>query len=257
MTSLNNKTVLITGATSGIGLACAEVFAAKGAKLIITGRRENRLKELSERFNKEYKNRTCYLCFDIREYEQVKKTIRSLPDDFREIDILINNAGLAAGLEKVQEASVENWERMINTNIKGLLYMTREVLPGMIERQRGHIINIGSTAGHEVYPKGSVYCATKHAVDALTRGIRMDVMDTPIRVSTVDPGLVETEFSIVRFNGDKNQADNVYKGMTPLTGTDVAETVLFVATRPPHVQIAEVIIMATDQGSAVLVHRKK
>jgi NADP-dependent 3-hydroxy acid dehydrogenase YdfG len=187
----------------------------------------------------------------------VESALESLPDEWRMIDILVNNAGLARGFSKVHEGLVEDWEEMIDTNIKGLLYVTKTIIPWMLENGSGDIINIGSIAGHEVYPNGNVYCASKHAVDALTRGIRMDLIGTPLRVATVDPGMVETEFSIVRFHGDKNRADKVYKGLKPLSGEDIADAVYYCASRPAHVQIAEIIIFPTAQRTATMAHREE
>ncbi len=255
METIKNKVVFITGATSGIGKACAESFASEGAKLILTARRENLLNDIKNELTTKYNTDVLSLALDVRNRNEVQKVVASLPDQWKNIDILINNAGLAKGMNKIYEDDIDNWEDMIDTNIKGLLYVTRAIVPGMVERESGHIINIGSTAGHEAYPKGHVYCATKHAVNAITKGLRMDVVDKNIRVSTVDPGAVETNFSIVRFSGDKEKAKNVYKGLTPLTGADVADAVLFCATRPPHANIAEIILMPTQQASAMVFHR--
>jgi 3-hydroxy acid dehydrogenase / malonic semialdehyde reductase len=251
MPSVENKTVFITGASSGIGAACARLFASHGFPLILSARRKDRLDEIVSGLNTDIH----IFQLDVRNAQQVKEKIDSLPPEWAAVDILINNAGLARGLSRLQEGDLQDWEEMIDTNIKGLLYVTRTLLPGMIARGHGHIINIGSIAGHEVYPNGNVYCASKHAVDALTRGIRMDLAGTPIRVSTVDPGLVETEFSVVRFHGDRQRARNVYKGMTPLTAEDIADAVWYCASRPSHVQIAEIILMPTAQRSATLVSR--
>ncbi len=255
METIKNKVVFITGATSGIGKACAESFASEGAKLILTARRENLLNDIKNELSTKYNTDVLSLALDVRNRNEVQKVVASLPDQWKNIDILINNAGLAKGMNKIYEDDIDNWEDMIDTNIKGLLYVTRAIVPGMVERESGHIINIGSTAGHEAYPKGHVYCATKHAVNAITKGLRMDVVDKNIRVSTVDPGAVETNFSVVRFSGDKEKAKNVYKGLTPLTGADVADAVLFCATRPPHANIAEIILMPTQQASAMVFHR--
>jgi 3-hydroxy acid dehydrogenase / malonic semialdehyde reductase len=253
--ALANQTVLITGASSGIGRASAEAFAAKGARIIICARRADRLDELKARLEKEYHASVYSFVLDVRDREAVNQTIDSLPEDWKKIDLLLNNAGLSRGLDKLQEGLVEDWEEMIDTNVKGLLYMTRKIVPGMIERGLGHIINIGSIAGHEVYPKGNVYCASKHAVDAITQGLRLDLVDTPLRVTAIDPGLIETEFSEVRFHGDKERAKSVYKGLEALTPEDIAETIVWCASRPAHVQIAEVIILPTNQASAAVVHR--
>ena len=252
---LKGKIALITGATSGIGKATAFAFAKEGCSLILTGRRTERLTEVGEEIKKRFKTDYIALPLDVRDRQAVNAAIDGLPEFWQSIDILVNNAGLARGLSKIHEADVDDWEQMIDTNIKGLLYVTRAVVPGMVKRGRGDVVNIGSIAGHEVYPGGNVYCATKHAVDALTKGLRIDLVDTPIRVSSVDPGMVETEFSIVRFKGDVERAKNVYKGFQPLTAEDIAETILFIVTRLPHVQIADVIIFPTAQASGMIVHR--
>ena len=251
MTSLKDKIVLITGASAGIGKAAAFQFAQQGAKLILCARRKERLLKLAEELQIE-----CYLIeLDIQKREDVEMAISGLPKEWQAIDILVNNAGLGRGLDKLHEGNIDGWEEMIDTNIKGLLYMSRAVIPGMVSRKSGHIINIGSIAGHEVYPGGNVYCATKYAVDALTKGMRLDLVDTPLRVSTVDPGLVETEFSDVRFYGDNERAKTVYQGYKALEPVDVADTVVWIASRPPHVQIAEVVIFPTAQGSATVTHK--
>ncbi len=257
MNSLKNKIVLITGASSGIGKACASAFAKEGADLILTARRLERLNDIAESLIKRNNIKVLTFEIDVRNNETVKNIISSLPQEWKEIDILINNAGLARGFSKIYEGEVEHWEQMIDTNIKGLLYMTRQVLPSMVNRKTGHIINIGSTAGHEVYASGNVYCATKYAVNALTQSIRLDVLDKNIKVSTVDPGMVNTEFSEVRFSGDKGKAEKVYEGLIPLAAEDVAEAVLFCATRPPHVNINEVILTCTAQASSTQVYREK
>jgi len=255
MTSLTNNTVFITGASSGIGRSCARAFAQAGAKLILVARRKQRLAQLAADLKKQFHTETFLGELDVRENKAVVKFYKKLPEHWRQIDILVNNAGLSRGLDKLYEGNIDDWEEMIDTNVKGLLYVSRVVLPGMVERRKGMVINIGSIAGHETYPSGNVYCATKHAVDALTKGMRMDLVDTPIRICTVDPGLVETEFSEVRFHGDKARAKKTYQNMVPLTPDDIADVVLFAATRPPHVQLAEVIIMPTAQASTTLVHR--
>lgn len=255
MVSLANKIVFITGASSGIGRSCARAFAEADAKLILIARRKNRLEKLAVDLKKQFNTVAFIDGLDVRDNRAVAKFYKNLPVEWRNIDILVNNAGLSRGLNKLYEGRFEDWEEMIDTNVKGLLYISRTVLPGMIERKKGTVINIGSIAGHDVYPGGNVYCATKHAVDALTKGMRMDLVDTPIRVCTVDPGLVETEFSEVRFHGDKERAKKTYQNLTPLTPDDIADAVLFAATRPLHVQIAELIIMPTAQASTTLVHR--
>ena len=254
--SLSGRVALVTGATSGIGRATALALAREGAGVILLGRRVERLEEVGEEIKKRYHANWIAIPVDVRNLQEVETAIDGLPDFWKNIDILINNAGLASGMSKLHEGEVEDWEKMIDTNVKGLLYVTRTVVPGMVKRGRGDVVNIGSIAGHEVYPGGNVYCATKHAVDALTKGLRIDLVDTPIRVSSVDPGLVETEFSIVRFKGDKERAKNVYRGLKPLTGEDIAETIVFIVSRPPHVQIADVVIFPTAQASAMVVHRE-
>ncbi len=255
MTNLTQKTVLITGASSGIGLACAEAFAREGARLILTARRKERLDALALDLKKKHDTETLTIQLDVRSQPAVEKAVQTLPSGWQDIEVLVNNAGLSRGLDKLHEGKLDDWEEMIDTNVKGLLYVSRAVIPGMVARARGTIVNIGSIAGHEVYASGNVYCATKFAVDALTRGLRHDLVDTPIRVCTVDPGLVETEFSIVRFRGNEQRAKTVYQNLIPLAPADVAEAVLYCATRPPHVQIAEIIILPTNQASTTLVHR--
>ncbi len=257
MVSLKNKIVFITGTTSGIGRACAYAFAREGANLIISARRIERLKEIAEDIKNKFGVKVFAFQLDVRNRDEVQKTIESLPEGWKKIDILVNNAGLSRGLSRLYEDNPDGWEEMIDTNIKGLLYVTRQIIPGMVERKSGHVINIGSTAGHEAYSKGAVYCSTKFAVNAITKSLRMDLIDTGVRVSTVDPGLVETEFSDVRFYGDKDKAKNVYKGMTPLKGEDIADAVVFCATRAPHVNIHEVIMTPSVQASATMVHRKE
>jgi NADP-dependent 3-hydroxy acid dehydrogenase YdfG len=256
MKKLENTIVLITGASAGIGKACAFAFAEEGADLLLTARRVERLNELAEELVSKHGIKVKAIKLDVRNHDAVKNTLSSLDDEWKNIDVLINNAGLARGFSKIYEGKIDDWEQMIDTNIKGLLFVTRHVLPQMVERQRGHIINIGSVAGHETYPLGNVYAATKFAVDALTKSIRMDVLDKNIKVSTVDPGLVETEFSIVRFSGDEKKAGNVYKGIIPLTAVDIADAVLFCATRAEHVNINELILTPLAQASPTMVHRK-
>jgi len=256
MKSLKGKFVFITGTTSGIGKASAYAFAEQGANIIISARRLNLLNEIAQDIRQKYGVKVHAFKLDVSKRDEVNKAIESLPEDFKKIDILINNAGLGRGLSKFYEDNPDGWEEMIDTNIKGLLYVTHFILPGMIERKSGHIINIGSIAGHEAYPKGAVYCASKHAVDAITRSLRMDIIDKNILVSTIDSGLVETEFSKVRFYGDEEKAKNIYKGLTPLTGEDVAEAIIFCATRPAHVNIAEITLLAARQASATIVYRE-
>lgn len=244
---------LITGATSGIGEACAEAFSAKGYDLILTGRRTDRLEQLK---NKLKSVDVKLLHFDVRNKEEVKQAIGALEGKWKNIDILVNNAGLALGLSTIQEGDTDDWDTMIDTNIKGLLYMTRSVADLMIDRNSGHIINIGSIAGKEVYPKGNVYCATKHAVDALNKAMRLDLLPHNIRVSEVCPGMVETEFSIVRYKGDAERASKVYEGIDALQAKDIADVVVWIASRPAHVNILEVVVTPTAQGNATNTIRK-
>lgn len=247
-----NKTVLITGATSGIGLACARKFAENGDKLILTGRNEHRLAELK----KELDTEVITLAFDVRDREKAKKYLNELPEPWQDIDVLVNNAGLALGLEPEYEGNLDDWETMIDTNIKGLLTMTRLIVPGMVKRNSGHIINIGSVAGDAAYAGGNVYCATKAAVKALSDGLRIDVADTAIRVTNLKPGLVETNFSNIRFHGDHERAAKLYHSINPLTGDDIADVAVYAANAPAHVQIAEVLILATHQASGSVIVRK-
>lgn len=247
-----NKTVLITGATSGIGLACARKFAENGDKLILTGRNEHRLAELK----KELDTEVITLAFDVRDRDKAKKYLNELPEPWQDIDVLVNNAGLALGLDPEYEGNLDDWETMIDTNIKGLLTMTRLIVPGMVKRNSGHIINIGSVAGDAAYAGGNVYCATKAAVKALTDGLRIDVADTAIRVTNLKPGLVETNFSNIRFRGDHERAAKLYQGIKPLTGDDIADVAVYAANAPAHVQIAEVLILATHQASGSVIVRK-
>jgi len=256
MNKLENKTVLITGASAGIGKACAEAFADANANLLLAARRIERLNEFAKELVSKHGIKVKTIKLDVRNNDEVINALSSLDDEWKNIDVLINNAGLARGFSKIYEGKIDDWEEMIDTNIKGLLYVTRQVLPKMVEQQRGQIINIGSVAGHDTYPLGNVYAATKFAVDALTKSIRMDVLDKNIKVSTVDPGLVETEFSVVRFSGDEEKAINVYKGIIPLTAEDIADAVLFCATRAEHVNINEIILTPLAQASPTMVHRK-
>ena len=252
---LSGRTVLITGASAGIGAACARAFAAEGARLVQAARRAERLQELADKLRGSGTD-VLALELDVRDAAAVADIIGALPAEWSAIDVLVNNAGLGRGMDKLWNGAPADWDEMVDTNVKGLLYVTGAVVPGMVERGHGHVINLGSVAGHEVYPGGAVYCATKHAVGAITRGLRMDVLGTGVRVSTVDPGMVETEFSVVRFHGDQERAKNVYRNMNPLTPDDIAETVVWVATRPSHVCIDEIIIKPTDQASATMVHRR-
>jgi len=253
--NLDGKCVLVTGASSGIGRACAEAFAGLGCRLMLLARRADRLETLAAELDANPGVEVLTAVVDVRDRSAVEAWVDELPVEWRGIDILVNNAGLARGLTPLHEGDVSDWEEMIDTNIKGLLYMTRAVLPAMVDRGRGHVINIGSIAGHEVYPGGSVYCATKHAVTAINRTLAIDTLGTGVRVSSVDPGLVETEFSLVRFHGDKDRADGVYNGLEPLHGGDVADAVVFCATRPMNANIRELILTARAQASAVHAHR--
>jgi NADP-dependent 3-hydroxy acid dehydrogenase YdfG len=247
--------VLITGATSGIGKSTAELFAKNGHDLIITGRREDRLKELKAQLETNDKIKVTTLCFDIRQLSEVENAITKLSAENKKIDVLVNNAGLAAGLSAIQNGNIDHWERMIDTNVKGLLYISRSISNLMIENKKGHIINIGSIAGKEVYANGNVYCATKHAVDALSKSMRIDLLAHNIKVTAINPGMVETEFSIVRFDGDEDKAKKVYAGLQPLKPEDIAETIYWVAHRPPHVNINDIIIMPSVQATATNVIR--
>lgn len=250
------KTVLITGATSGIGAACAEKFAAAGYRLILNGRNAQRLAEMSKALRDSTDAEILELVFDVRDRDSIFAAIEHVPESWSAIDVLINNAGLALGLEKEYQGNTDDWDTMVDTNIKGLLYVTRAVVPGMVERGRGHVINIGSVAGDAAYAGGNVYCATKAAVKALSDGLRIDLAETPVRVTNIKPGLVETRFSVTRFHGDKAKADNVYKGIQPLTGADIADVALYAAQAPAHVQIAEVLVLATHQANGTVIHRE-
>lgn len=253
---MKNKIIFITGSTDGIGKACACKFASAGARLILNGRNPEKLQNLEQDLTERYAAAVFPLPFDVRDRKAALQAIERLPIEWQAIDILINNAGLVLGVDKEHEGSLDDWEIVIDTNIKGLLTVTRLVVPGMVKRERGHIINIGSIAGDAAYPGGSVYCATKSAVKALTDGLRIDLVDTPLRVTNIKPGLVETHFSITRFYGDRAKAGAVYKGLKPLTGEDIAETVFFAASAPGHVQIAEVLIMPVNQATATITYRK-
>lgn len=259
-THINNdpqtEIVFITGSTGGIGEACAYKFAAQGFALLLNGRDVRKLEFLKQHLIEKYKVAVYLLPFDVRDRKSIQKAIQELPKKWQSIDLLINNAGLVLGVDKEFEANPEEWDIVIDTNIKGLLSVTRWVVPGMIERRKGHIINIGSIAGDAAYAGGSIYCATKSAVKALSDGLRIDLVDTPLRVTNIKPGMVETHFSITRFHGDTAKAGAVYAGLQPLTGEDIAEAVYFAATAPPHVQIAEILIMPTNQATATVVHRQ-
>ena len=251
---MQNKTAFITGATSGIGMATAKLFAKNGVKVILCGRREDRLKKLLKDLSEFTEVYT--LNFDIRKKEDVFMAVKSLPEQFSKIDILINNAGNAHGMDTIDEGNTEDWDAMLDINVKGLLYVSKAILPKMIEQKSGHIINIGSTAGKEVYPKGNVYCASKHAVDAINQGMRIDLNGKGIKVGAINPGMVETEFSEVRFKGDSKKAEKVYQGFTPLKPEDIADIIWFTVTRPSHVNIADLTVMCLDQASSTIVNKK-
>lgn len=252
-----HKTVLISGATAGIGEACAIEFAKKGYQLVLTGRRLDRLKYLQEQLSKNYQVESYILSFDIREQSEVVSAIASIPDKFKNIDVLVNNAGLAAGVNPIDNGNIQDWEQMIDTNVKGLLYLTKEIIPILKEKKSGHIINIGSIAGKMTYPNGNVYCATKSAVQALTEGMRIDLIHYGIKVSQVAPGAVETEFSLVRLKGDANAAKKVYEGYQPLKAEDIAGVVTYIADLPPHMNINDVLVMPTAQANAYIYHKTK
>lgn len=251
-----SRTVLVTGASSGIGEACAHVFAEAGDRLVLVARREDRLTALADALASAHGTETLTVALDVRDRSAVEATLGALPEAWRDVDVLVNAAGLAAGLAAVQDADPDDWDRMLETNVRGVLSVTRALLPRMLDRGEGHVVNVGSIAGRAAYPGGSVYSASKAALDRITSGLRMDVLGSGIRVSTVDPGLVETEFSVVRFRGDQERADRVYEGMTPLTGRDVAEAVAWVVDRPPHVVVADMMLLPVAQASAGMVHRE-
>lgn len=250
-----NRTVLITGATSGFGKAAALLFAKNQDRVIITGRRENRLKKLKDHIQDNYGTDVHTLCFDVRYEEEVHEAIDSLKDDWWNIDILINNAGLASGLDLIDEGQSEDWDKMIDTNVKGLLYVSKAVIPIMVGRKKGHIINIGSTAGKEVYPRGNVYCASKHAVDAITKGMRMDLIPHGIKVTQIAPGAADTEFSTVRFHGDKVKADSVYKGYEPMVAEDIANLILYTCSLPDHLCINDLVVTSLAQANSYVFHK--
>ena len=255
MTSLHGNSVLITGASSGIGAATAHAFAREKCNLLLAARRRDRIDQLARHLADKYAITAQAITLDVTKQKDVDAALGSLSTAWEQIDILVNNAGLSRGLTNLQEGDIGDWEEMIDTNIKGLLYVTRSILPGMVKRKKGHIINIGSIAGHQLYPAGNVYCATKFAVKALSEGLRLDLLGTGVRVTSVDPGMVQTEFSQVRFHGDTERAAAVYQGLQPLSADDVAEVILFCATRPPHVDVADIIVMPTDQASVNHAHR--
>ena len=255
MYDLMGRTILITGASSGIGEAMARLFAQEGARLVLCARRLERLETLAEELRAAHEAEVFVHRLDVGDRTAVEGMMQHLPESSREIDVLVNNAGLSRGLEPLHQNNPDDWEEMIQTNLTGLLYVTRQILPQMVARGRGDIVNIGSTSSHEVYPKGAVYCATKHAVDAISRGLRMDLVESPVRVIQISPGMTETEFSTVRFHGDQDRAEKVYQGVQALRGQDVAEAALFALTRPAHVQVGEIVLWPTFQGASTLVHR--
>jgi len=250
------KIALITGATSGIGEATAELFAREGYNLILTGRRKDRLEKLGARLNDKHNVEIAVTEFDVRNSADVIENLQGLPAEWKKVDVLINNAGLSQGLDPIDKGNYNDWETMIDTNVKGLLYVTKVVVNWMIENGSGHIVNLGSIAGKEVYPNGNVYCASKHAVDALSQGMRMDLLKYGIKVSAVHPGAVETEFSVVRFKGDEERAKKVYEGFEPLVAADIAETIWFIVSRPAHVNINDIIVMPTAQATGTMIYRK-
>ncbi len=256
MSQLADRIVFITGASSGIGAACARAFASEGARLLLAARRVERLRALEPELARRGSPAVLALGLDVRDAERVRREVDALPGPWRPIEILVNNAGLSRGLGPLHRGELRDWEEMIDTNLKGLLHVDRAVIPGMVARGSGAVIHVGSIAGRQVYPGGNVYCATKHAVRALTDGLRIDLLGSGVRVCSVDPGLVETEFGEVRFRGDRERAAAVYRGLRPLTADDVAEVIVFAASRPPHVALAEVLLLPTDQASTVHVHRK-
>ncbi len=257
MVDLSGHVVLITGASAGIGAACAEAFAPLGARLLLAARRADRLTRAAPRLGELGAAEVRTLQLDVRDAGAGARAVAELPGDWRAVEVLVNNAGLSRGLDPLHQGSLEDWNEMIDTNVKGLLHVDRAVIPLMVERGRGTVVHIGSIAGRQVYPGGNVYCATKHAVRGLTDALRLDLNGTGVRVTSIDPGLVETEFGVVRFRGDEQRARAVYAGMTPLTARDVAEVVVFAATRPAHVDIAEVLVLPTDQAAASVVHRRR
>jgi serine 3-dehydrogenase len=252
---LRDRLVFITGASSGIGASCARAFARQGCRLLVCARRLDRLQALSRELQAEHGIRCRCLELDVTRRPDVQKTLDSLPSEWAEVDILVNNAGGAHGLDKFQDGDFADWEKMIDTNVKGLLYVSRWVIPRMVSRGRGHVINIGSVAGHQPYPRGAVYCGSKAAERAISQGLKMDLTGSPIRVTSIDPGMVRTEFSLVRFRGDRDRADKVYENMVPLTPDDIAEAVVWSASRPPHVNVSEMVILPTAQSAVGLVHR--
>ena len=257
MQKLNGKIVFITGASSGIGEASAFAFAAEGARLLLAARRLERFQELTPKLKDAGAVDVHTFSLDVRNAAQVQSQLDALPEEWKAIDILVNNAGLSRGLEKLYEGKLQDWDEMIDTNVKGLLYVTRAVVPGMVARGRGHVVNLGSTAGELTYPNGAVYCGSKAAEHAINDGLRQDLLGTPVRVTSIDPGMVETEFSEVRFHGDKERAAKVYQGLTPLQPSDVADAIVWAATRPAHVNIARVLLTSIDQANSLLFNRKQ
>lgn len=257
MYSLRDRLVFVTGASSGIGAACARAFAAQGANVLMAARRLDRVQALAAELQKEHGVAAHAFQLDVRDQPAVEKAMASLPPEWEAIEVLVNNAGLSRGLDKLHEGNLQDWEEMIDTNVKGLLYVSRAVIPGMVKRGVGHIINLGSIAGVEAYPGGSVYCATKAAVRLLSMGLRMDLLGTPLRVTNIAPGMVESEFSVVRFHGDQARADKTYEGLTPLTPDDIADAIVYAATRPPHVNIVEMLITSQAQVSTTMSYREK
>jgi 3-hydroxy acid dehydrogenase / malonic semialdehyde reductase len=257
MQKLNGKIVFITGASSGIGEASAFAFAAEGARLLLAARRLERFQELTPKLKDAGAANVHTFSLDVRNAAQVQSQLDALPEEWKAIDILVNNAGLSRGLEKLHEGKLQDWDEMIDTNVKGLLYVTRAVVPGMVARARGHVVNLGSTAGELTYPNGAVYCGSKAAEHAINDGLRQDLLGTPVRVTSIDPGMVETEFSQVRFHGDKERAAKVYQGLTPLQPSDVADAIVWAATRPAHVNIARVLLTSIDQANSLLFNRKQ
>ena len=257
MTQLADKTALVTGASSGIGEATAKALAREGARLILVARREERLATLADKLKQEFATESLVIPLDLRNQRKTAETLGALPENWRDVDILVNNAGLVRGLKKLYEMVPEEWENVFEVNVLGLITVTNAIIPRMLERRSGHIINIGSIAGREVYPNGAVYCASKFAVRALSRGMKMDLQGTPIRVTSIDPGLVETEFSVIRFDGDTERAKEPYRGITPLHGEDIAEAIVWSATRPPHVNIQEMLIFPTAQAGSTIVSRNE
>ncbi|WP_443939927.1 SDR family NAD(P)-dependent oxidoreductase [Pedobacter sp. MW01-1-1] len=249
------KTVLITGATSGIGEACAQIFSQQGYRLILLARREEKLKKVAHHLEAKYGVEIVQLIADVRQKDTVTEVLESLPHAWKKVDVLVNNAGLSQGLDPIDKGNTDDWDTMIDTNVKGLLYVTKVVSNWMIPHQEGHIVNIGSIAGKEVYPNGNVYCASKHAVDALNKGMRMDLLPHGIKVSAINPGMVETEFSLVRFKGDAEKASKVYEGLEPLIANDIADAIWYVVSRPKHVNINDLLIMPSAQATATLVNR--